>query len=375
MFIKKIFELDEILDYEKKISEAKKIKITNLSHWNTSLDFQEYMLRYIQLERISDIFSYRYTYDFSKDTRNKIVEKFIGRKDENIMCLLTPSSTCSITNIINYLKLNNFQKLCILTPAYFSVEENCKIFSLQYEKVPLRFENGKHVIPVEYILNNHFDAIWITSPVYSTGILYDSVQIERLQKLINHRILVIADETLALPKQELSRVLPINEYFFAIYSPHKPLYINSIKFSAIVCPIKNDDFFEQWIDVLGGALLHSNISAVMHYLSSNYTICAQKSIEWFSKSAEVIDQILSEFGFAWSDNSELGAYKSVHLNSLNRDSNHLCNIKKLIDTQYVSYIPGTLNGFDKKTHCFRVNLSLSTSDIENALYRILNYYA
>ncbi|MFR8259921.1 MAG: aminotransferase class I/II-fold pyridoxal phosphate-dependent enzyme [Frisingicoccus sp.] len=375
MFIEEIFELDSLLDYEKQVSTTKEVNITNISYWNASSEYQEYMLKHIKFDYIPNIFNYKYTYDIPLDIRNQIIKKLTGYSDRKIMGLLTSSSSCSIVNMINFLKLNGFKKLCILTPAYFSVEQSCKIFNLSFEKKALIFHNGQYHIPVEYILKNHFNAVWLTSPIYSTGKVYDETQVHAIQELINHQILVIADETLAMYGQELARKLPISNYFYSIYSPHKPLFINSIKFSAILCPKHNDDFLEQWIDVLGGALLHSNITAIMHFLSPNYQLCFQSSMAWYRKSMSSIDTILKQFPFAYYDMEDIGAYKTIYFKTNTYDPDNLEAIKNLIDTKYVSYIPGSYNGFKDNTyHCFRVNLTYNPQEIKNTLYRILTYY-
>lgn len=376
MYIDRIFELDELLNYEKFVAEAKGIDITNISYWNASHQYQEYMIKYIKLEHTKDIFNYKYTYDIPLYIRNEIIKKLIGYTNKEIMCLLTSSSTCSIVNIINFIKYNGFHKLCIITPAYFSVEQNCKIFQLQYEKKSLIFCDGKYYIPLEYILNNSFDVVWITSPIYSTSQEYDVSQIQAIKELIYNHILVIADETLAMPGQELARILPINNYFYSIYSPHKPLFINSIKFSAIVCPKRNDDFLEQWIDVLGGGLLHSNISAIMHFLSANYQSCYQHSLEWYLKNITAIESILNQFPNAFCNTMDVGAYKTVYFHPNKNEPDKIETIKHLISSKYVSYIPGSFNGFNEDEYnCFRINLSLDFQETKNLLYRILSYYA
>ena len=92
-----------------------------------------------------------------------------------------------------------------------------------------------------------------------------------------------------LPNSTLSiinmvRNLKPNKYLFGIYSPHKSLFFNSFKFSAIICDKSNDDFLEQWVDVIGGALPGSCISAIKHFLSPNYDLCTQKAKKWFEQS-------------------------------------------------------------------------------------------
>ena len=374
MFINDTFELDNIFTYEKEISQKTGFPITNLSYWNASPEYKDYMLRSIIIPTDSNLFNYQYSYDIPKTIRHKILYKLGVRNIQNKMCLLTSSSTNSIINIINYLKLNGYHKICILNPSYFSVEQACKIFNFSYEKKSMSCRYGEYTIPVDYILKNNFDAIWLTSPIYSTSIQYDNSQIAAIYKLIEAHILVIADESLALPGQELCKKIPINQYFFAIYSPHKPLFINSIKFSAIVCPLENDDFLEQWIDVLGGALLQSNLVAIHHYLSPNFQLCLNQSMQWYSRSIEVINQILKSFPDTYCNIQSIGPYVTIYIPKATKNVNELSNIQNIISENFVSYIPGIYNGVDEH-YCFRVNLSLELHQIENALCRILHYYA
>lgn len=375
MFIDNIFELDKIFNTEQKVLIKRNIGVTNISFWNASPKYQEYILKYIRLFSEKDIFTYKYTYDIPYELRQKIIAKLGCQNENDTMCLLTSSSTQSIMNIINFLKLYNYRKLCILTPAYFSVEESCKILGVPYAKKDLLFSDNNYLIPIDEILNSDYDAVWITSPVYSSGVVFSPSQISDLKKIIDSGILVIADESLALPGQELLNKIPISKNFFSIVSPHKPLYINSIKFSAVLCPKENDDFLEQWIDVLTGSLLYSNTLAISHYLSVNYQYCVNQSVKWFYKGLTIIKDALQQFPFAYCDITDVSPYKCMYLKPQNnKNVNNIENVKELINNQFVSYIPGIYNGFDNNIQCFRINMSLDTTELENALYRILQFY-
>ncbi|MBQ3546556.1 MAG: hypothetical protein IJA34_16460 [Lachnospiraceae bacterium] len=375
MLIDEILTLDSIFEYEKEVKKKRNTEVVNISYWNTGKKYQDYMLKYINLSSNLDIFDYKYTYDIPKDIRNEIVKNMTGYTINNVMCILLSSSTCSITNMINYLKQNNIEKLCILTPSYFSVEHNCKITNLYYKKKQLDFVNGSYAIPYNYIIENDFDSVWITSPTYSTSVVFDDSQINIIKKLINKKILVIADETLALPGQELTKKIPINDYFYSIQSPHKPLFINSIKFSVILCPKKNDDFFEQWIDIIGGSLLHSNVMAISHFLSSNYSLCTERCIEWYNNNINCIESILNVIPDAYCNTNDIGAYKTIYIKESACNWHKFNNVKQLIDTQYVSYIPNKIvSSTGDIYNCFRVNMSLELEIIKNSLKKIFAYY-
>lgn len=371
MLVDEITFLDEIFELEKKEESLEHIEITNVSYWNSSLSYKKHMEKYIKLNLQQDIFDYTYTYDISKYQRLELMKKLKVINPEDSMCLLNSSGTNTIQNVINFLKFHNYKKLGILIPSYFSVEQSCKVINLTYENVIMHYSDGNYHIPLKYILENHFDAVWLTSPAYSTAISYKDFHIDVLKKLFSEKILVIADETLALPNQMLTSRIPINDYFFSICSPHKPLFINKIKFSVLICPKKNDDFLEQWIDILSGSLSYSNLIAIQHFLSYNFNECMNAALQWYGNSIKEMRSIVRCFPNIQYNLDELGPYKTIYLKSPKLDIGKLDNINSIIIKDYVSYIPIEFNGY----YGFRVNLSLNPDDLSNALYRILKFYA
>lgn len=370
MLIDEITFLDEIFQLEKKKEFLEHINITNVSYWNSSQSYKEYIEKFISLNYEQDIFDYVYTYDVSITQRLQIMKKLDVINPKESMCLLNATGTNSILNVINYLKLHNYKKIAILLPSYFSVERGCQIYNLAYEKILLHYSDGKYCIPYQYLLENHFDAIWLTSPAYSTGVSFDSFQIDILKKLISNEILVIADETLALPHQMLLTKIPISDFFFCICSPHKPLFINKIKFSALICPKRYDDFLEQWIDVLSGSLLSSNLVAIQHFLSDNYSECMSAAQYWYTDSINKIHEILQLFPNAQCNLDEISPYKTIYINNPSKNVKDMSCIKTIINNDCVSYIPATFGEYVG----FRVNLSLEPRDLTNAIYRILSFY-
>ena len=189
------------------------------------------------------------------------------------MGLLLQSSTIAIVNMINFLVHHNRKRLCILQPAYFSVALCCSMFSLDYGVEQISFSDGRPQIPVDKILSSGYDCVWITSPVFCTGFYFDEEHKRNIAQIKSKGITIIFDESLALPGKELIRSFPIDPEVFAIYSPHKAISINGLKFAIIVCEKCYEDFLEQWIDVFSGALGGSNRDAVFQYLSPNYLNC------------------------------------------------------------------------------------------------------
>ena len=138
MFIEDIFFLDNIFEIEKNISSGLNKPITNISHWNPSNAYMEMIMKCLSPQSVTDIFKYVYTYDIPKITRNAIIKKLIGTYLDSQTCMILPNSTLAIINIVNYLKQNGFQRLFVLQPSYFSVEEACKLAKIEVIKMPLK---------------------------------------------------------------------------------------------------------------------------------------------------------------------------------------------------------------------------------------------
>lgn len=367
MFIEHIFFMDDIFEIQKNISLHTNKPVTNLSYWNPSDNYTNMMLKLIPPQSITNIFEYVYTYDIPIETRNGIVEKITGKRSKTQMCMLLPNSTLSIVNIINYLKLNNYRRLLIIQPSYFSVEEACKLADFEIVNIPFK---QNFTLPPEIFEANESDAIWITSPIYSTNYLLDETIIQSIDKLTSNKKLVIIDESLNINGFETIRKLKQNKYLFGIYSPHKSLFFNGFKFSAIICDKSNDDFLEQWIDVIGGSLPGSCINAIEHFLSPNYDICVQNAKAWFLKSKTIIMEILKKYPFATVDSiHSIGSYVTINIPHIPLQS--LEFIETMISETFVSIIPGFLNG---NPYCsFRINLSLDPHIIGNSLNTLLEF--
>ncbi len=367
MYIEDIFFMDKIFEIEKNISLHNNKPVTNLSYWNPSNVYTDMMLETLTPQSITDIFEYVYTYDIPIETRNAIIEKLTGTSANTQMCLLLPNSTLSIINMVNYLKLNNYRRLLILQPSYFSVEEACKLAEFEIVKIPF---DPDYTLPCEIFNVDESDAIWITSPIYSTDHILDKSIVCEINKLTTNNRLVIIDESLNINGFETIRNLKPNKYLFGIYSPHKSLFFNSFKFSAIICDKSNDDFLEQWVDVIGGALPGSCISAIKHFLSPNYDLCAQKAKKWFEQSKSIIMEILKKYPFANIDTEQsIGAYITINIPNVPLES--IDFIRVMINETLVSIIPGFLNG---NPNCsFRINLSLNHYVIGNALTALLEF--
>lgn len=370
--------MDNLFALEQQGVEKHGIKIQNVSHWDSSQEFQQTMNRVLSIPKQSMPWNYYYTYSISHLDRTNIL-KNIGVNPSSIsntMGLLLQSSTIAIVNMINLLTHYNKKKLCILQPSYFSVAHCCETFSLKYSIEYITFDDGQAVIPIEKIMKNGYDCIWITSPIFCTGVYFNKTETAKIIQLIQSGVTVVFDESLALPGKELVRTIPLNQQVFFIYSPHKAISMNGIKFSAIVCDKFYEDFLEQWVDVFSGALSSSNRDAVYHYISPNYLLeCYPTYVNYIDKARTAIEELLNCYPNAKTLPNALGHYMNIFTNNSISDTNQVFTlIEKLINTYHTSFIPGVLNGFDAMTNfSFRINLTGNIDELIINTGKILKF--
>lgn len=379
-FIDEIFVLDDIFLLEQKAEKKFGIPIPNISHWDSSDTFQKHMAQVLVLPDASLPWNYYYTYSISVEDRQQVL-KNLGVLPENLhltMGLLLQSSTIAIVNMVNLLVHLKRKKLCILQPSYFSVASCCSMLSLEYDTEQILFIDSHPRIPINKIISGGYDCIWITSPIFCTGYYPDEEYFKDIDALRTTKMILVFDESLALHGKELIRSFPINEETFAIYSPHKAISINGLKFSVIVCDKKYEDFLEQWVDIFSGALSSSNRDAVFHYISPNYlNACYPAYKAYIEKAKEIVDKMVGQFPFATMLSNTEGHYINIFIDSkLRSKKGDLELINDVIQNSMASFIPTTLNGFDSSQGFgFRVNLTGDFKELEGALGRIMQYFS
>ena len=374
--INKVNMMDTISLLEQAAEEKYGIPIVNVSHWDSSLAFQEKMKQVLSLPRSALPWNYCYSYSLSDQIRQKVLTNLgvSSKQLSNTMVLLLQSSTIAIINIVNLLVQCKKKKLCILQPSYSSVAACCAAFSLNYDTEEINFQNGQPKIPIDKILNGKYDCVWITSPVYCTGCYFDTAFIEVILSLKKSGLTIITDESLAIPGKELLRILPLDPDVFTIYSPHKAIAINGLKFSAIVCDRCYEEFLEQWLDVFSGALSGSNRDAVLHYISPNYlNQCVPAYKAYIEARKSDVQKVAKRFPFASIPSNTDGHYINIFTDlQFNEPAELLKLLQDIIQEKMVSFFPGTLNGFSLAQGLnFRLNLTGDPRELPNALDKIL----
>lgn len=373
MYIDHIFFMDEIIKIENEIRSTR--KVINLSTWNSSKKYENELFKHITPFNLNHSTKYVYSYDIPIDIRNSCINKIVGDKIEDKMCLFLGNSTLSILNTLNFLKQMGCNHILIINPSYFSVFEACKTLEISYEiGAFLRIDN-EYIIDSNEILSKNFDAILITSPIYSTSVPISNNIIELINELTKKEIYVVLDESLSVNGYELIRKTASSPYIIGIYSPHKSMFCNNNKFSAIICSKKYDDLLEQWIDVLNGSLSSSNQQAIYHFLSDNFNECNNFAINYFNKNKKLVIDLLNSYEYCLYDKSAIGPYMTIYLSNVDvKEIYSIEFLKNIIHSTGVSFYPGVLNGIIIEGIAnFRINLSLSTNELIYSLKQLLDF--
>ena len=366
--------MDKIYEIEQKALKETGIKVNNISHWDSSPLFQYQMNKVLVLPKEISPWNYNYSYSIPESHRKKLLLTLGTISSLNTVPIVFPSSTISIVNVLNLLSKLGKKKLCILQPSYFSIAPCCKQFGISYDTEYITFDiNGMH-IPFEEIVQNKYDCVWITNPIYSSGLILDKQCIEQLLLIRENGIMLIFDESLMIPGYEVARHIDFDPHTIAIYSPHKAISMNGIKFSVILCNNCHEDFFDHWIDVFSGGLASSNIVALYHYLSDNYySGCYMQYKSYTEKLFYDIKKITASFSSVYTYPKCVGHYMNIftskHFNNIEQLINFIENINFRFHT---SIIPGIASGYNKNSSFnFRINLTGDSERLPHDLYKVL----
>lgn len=369
-------EIKEIRHFEETVLRETNIPIVDISHWNSGNLYKNIILSQYKADALLDISDYHYSYEYNNNMKSRVLHQLLGKTINDLRCVLIHNATSAICCIADYLNKQRYKKVCLLEPSYFSTCVCLSSFGLNVYKEKITLDsNGNIEFPYDNIIRNKYDAVWITSPVFSTGIYFSKTQIEYINALIKKGIFIIVDESAASPNFALTPNMCPNENLISIFSPHKYLAINSIKFAAIICSKSALTYFEDWIDVFIGSLPLSSCVAVEHYLSPNYKLCLDKHDKYIKKNIQQIKELCVLFPDNYF-NGVASNYMTMRNKAIPyRNSLKEINMLKIMRQTHVSFIPGYINSFSKDWgFCYRINLTLDTHVLKNCLGRLFSYF-
>lgn len=359
-------KIDKIRSIEKEVEGANGKKLFDISNWNSGEKYKSGLMKVMELGNVSNFFDYSYSYSMNPE----IIKSLTNKHDYVEQCAIFHSATSAIASICAVLKQLDINRICIITPSYFSAYESFCAFDFDVISLFYDYYDGYYHIPFDEIKKNNVDAIWITQPVFSTGMYIDNKEICNIS---NNCKFLICDACMC-PVDRISSLDLDYDKSFVILSPHKTISINGIKFSYVLCNTKNRQLLEDWGDVISGGLPASSVLAISHYLSENFKKCEEYHECYTTKSREVIDSLLDNTNVLEHIGKSTGSYESYAFkNSTYASSIDDIPLMKIFSKSKTSFIPGCVNGFPPTNKiCFRLNHTLNISETKEALFRLIS---
>ena len=345
----------------------------NLSDWNSGSDYKDKLASVVKLSKKSDLFDYRYLFPdcIRKDLAHKL--GFSDEAYENSFFAPVSQSTLSIVTLAIFLKKHN-QKVGIVEPVYFSVQSCVDDIGIPYRLFSDYMENINSTFDVEELLQSDCTAFWFTSPVNSCSIYFKERVTKGIQKLLDAGKIVILDESLCVNGYELSRVFGVQENLLYIYSPHKALGLQGIKFSYVVCHTKYYDDINNLKDIYGGSLCYSCQEGARHFVSKKFDDCRDVYTAFWQDNFLKVKNIVKNYDFARISPETFGHYAMIFIRCAVDDASFVEAMKRLMKEKGYFVYPGIMQGFkSEKGLYFRVNMLLNTDDIEKGLKAVLDF--
>jgi len=349
----------------------------NLSLWDPSEYMMNSLLKFLRLPIPPSPIPYIYS---DEESKQQVLER-LGFVQSKRTCAFVQGGTNAGLLTAVWLKGLNMRRTLVLCPAYFSVFYTLEILNVPYQSMYMTREKGNWRLPHERIkaaIGNKPSqtAIWLTNPVYCTGNYQSESNIEFLKMMLHSGVTVIADECLCINGRELGRELAWSDKFVGLYSPHKSVCVNAVKFATVVADNKHEQFFDRWADAIAGSLTASNYCAISHFIGDNFPQFLHAFIEHTDRvRGEVTERILNLHPLIETDNNAVGHYITCYApNVMGDEAEGRKVLRGLMSETGILVIPGAVNHFPRDCgFSFRINLTRAGPQFFAAVQRTINY--
>lgn len=351
-----------------------------LSHWDPSEETARELLRHLSLPPAPPTSPYIYSYYL--DVQEQILRR-LGVRDKSQTCLFVHAGTSAILFAAWWLKSLKISRVVVLCPTYFPVFYSAQMMGLDCLRVYMRRRRGMWQLPREEVTAAVREApsataVWVINPTFCTGSYFDEADVEFLNTLLGQGVAVVADECLAMNGMEVGGRLRQNGRLLSLYSPHKAVCLNAVKFAALVFHVEHRLFFEEWTDVLVGGLSSSSYTAILHFLGDNFAHYQSAFMHRVEAAREMVLRIIGacEAGIE-SDENPVGYFMSCYAPAIPGDAGSDEEfLRRLVFDTGALVIPGVRNHFDPRLGFnFRVNLARACPQFYASLHRVCDFLA
>lgn len=288
--------IDWIYDLEDEFKNQTNKEVINISDWNNEDQCIEIPREILLNSSNIDLFNFsKYYYIESLEKSRAILKQYIfttyniNIDDRDI--LFVNNSTYAIFLVCKVLKELKQKRALLITPAYFSIEHNLKDFNFSIIYYHLTTSND-FIIDLESIskiIDEQFiDVVFITNPIFCTGLEIETTIFEELFKLfIEKQIWVVIDNTLDQlfwnKQNDLFNTFFLNKCNFydkLIYidSSTKKLFINGLKHSVIISKLPSLTSIEYDSDYNIGSLAVNQVRLINEIYNEKNSHIIENSI-------------------------------------------------------------------------------------------------
>lgn len=347
----------------------------NISTWNPSEDFLNLnLLNKVQLNS-SDFIHYLYSYELNP-YKLDCVKSRLGFSDNKGM-LITNSGTSAISLVTAVLYQLGLKRILVISPTYYSVLYNCTQLQMDIKEIHMIHNENGYFLPRHEIEKSltHVDAIWLTNPIYNTGVGYSDEDKSYLEKVVLPSKFLICDECFALTGNELSYAFSKHVNYIGIYDPMKQIMINGLKFACIVFDEKYQHLFNDWSDIICGSLSYSTIQGIDFFCKSSFFDLADTVNAVNKATREKLNKIIKRYSQCFLDKNCSGHMQMCYFPTIEHNCfRKVCHLKDFIWSTGISLIPGDRFHFNPNDgFCFRINLARDCNFFFDAIYRTLDY--
>lgn len=354
----------------------------HVSHWNPSNEVLQNLqtqvppssfLNPLTSLQTCDPIPYRYSQGLPS---TEAVLSKLGFSADRVGALITENGTTSISTVANWLKLNGITEVTLLTPYYYATSYSLLRLGISIREIALeRTAGGAYRLPGDLALLSH-QALWVTNPVYSTGLYSLEASCDLLRRIADSGAIVIADESLALRPTATARSLGGHDNFVGIYTPHKSICMNGVKFSIVVTHPRHQATLEDWAEVLSGGLSLSVIIAIQHFVTSSFDGYRESFSQLMRKTRDWHIDLVDGFdGTVELDEGSEGHFVMAYVPGLAAKlGSRIDFLAEILQETGCIIVPGFHSGFPERSgFCFRVNLARDSEAFRDALSNLYSF--
>ena len=387
--------IDWIYDLEDEYKNQTSNVVINISDWNNEDDCIEIPKELIIKASNINPFDYSkyYFIGLLEETYHKL-NHFIYQQynirinTDNI--LLVNNSTYALFLTCKALKELKLKRILLITPCYFSIEHNLNELNFTIIYYHLTSTNNFSFCfeDIEKIIDEQFiDAVFITNPIFNTGIAISNSIFEKLFNLfIKKDMWIVVDNTLdqlnwnnknSLFNEFLLSKFKLFDKLIYIDSSTKKLFINGLKHAVIISKLSSLTSIKYNSDCNIGSLTVNQVNLMNEiYNLDNIDLIEEsvnKNINLFQNNYQLSKNLLQNSNY-YLTNSACGFHSCIMLKNRNFDQIDInLFLKKLIYEHGILLIPLNHFLFHKNNDFgFRINLSKHPYKITKSLKALIN---